>query len=508
MLKILRTHSWLLVVVLAVIGVSFLLFFNIPAMSGLKNPSVAKIAGKSISLETFRLARQASSIEIALSSGNQPYGENLQQILDQMAWTRLLFLQAAKELHCLVPEEEVVQFIQQLPFLQKEGKYDPAIYQRFVSSFLVPQGITEERFLQVMHEELVIGEVKKVLIAPVEVVSGELDEIYNMTFGAVQVVLFRLKIDPFMQNLQVKPEEIEKEYKSHSKDPDYYTAEKRKAGYVFFPFPPEWQSLKGKELDEAKRKLLEKAEDFSIDTVRLMESSQTAEIEKIAREKNLSYRLTPFFSLDHPPTEVEEPEKFAKAVFELSQEKPVSDPIETSKGYYVIVLLGVEKGVLQPFEQVKSIIEEKLKRKKAFEALFEKSNAIEKELNKALKEGKDIEQVARAQGLVIEKPPSFVPVDPPKDLNAAAEIGFACQLLEPSRLSRFLPTPEGGVFIYLQNRFAPALPNEMEIKNKLEKDLLMSRRQAFLEEWVLWRSKQPGYMPPASLLQTAGIQDK
>lgn len=506
MLKILRTHSWLLIIVLAAIGISFLLFFNIPALSGLKNPSVAKIAGNNVSLETFRLARQASSIEMALSGSRQSYGENLQLILDQMAWTRLIFLQAAKEFHCIVPEEEVVRFIQQLPFLQKEGKYDASLYKRFVSSFLTPQGISEERFLQVMHEELVIGKVKKALVAPIEVIPKEVDEIYAMTFGPVRVVLLRMNLEDFKKNIQIQPGEIEKEYKSHPKDPDYYTPEKRKAGFVFFPFPAELQNLKGKELEEAKRKILEQAEDFAIEASRQVENS-AANFEQLAKEKNLSYQLTEPFPADKPPSAIVEPEKFSKTVFGLSLDKAVSEPVETSKGYYVVVLLNVEKGSLRPFDEIKSTVEEKLKRKKAFEVLFQKSAQIEKDLNRALKEGKDIEQLAKAEGLSVEKPPAFVPIDPPKDLEAGNEIGFLCQLLEPMRLSHFLPTMNGGVFIYLENRSAPEMPNELEIKDRLEKDLLMSRRQAFLEEWVITRSKLPGYMPPSSLLQRPTLQD-
>ncbi|TFE69046.1 peptidylprolyl isomerase [Methylacidiphilum caldifontis] len=506
MLKILRTHSWLLIIVLAVIGISFLLFFNIPALSGLKNPSVAKIAGKSISLETFRLARQASSIEMALSGPAQNYGENIQLVLDQMAWTRLIFLQAAKELHCIVPEEEVVRFIQGLPFLQKDGKYDASTYKRFVSSFLNPQGISEERFLQVMHEELLIGELKKVLVAPIEVIPKEVDEIYTMTFGQVQVSLFRMNLQEFMKDIQLKAEEIEKEYKNHPKDPDYYTPEKRKAGFVFFPFPENIQNLKGKELEDAKRKILEEAEDFAIEASRQTETAEM-NMEKLAKEKNLTYQTTEPFTLDKPPVTVVDPPKFSKTVFELSLDKAVSEPVETSKGYYVIVLLNVEKGVLRPFNELKPVIEEKLKRKKAFEALFQKSVGVEKDLNKALKEGKDLEQIASKEGLMVEKPQAFIPVDPPKDLEAANEIGFICQLLEPLHLSHFLPTPSGGVFVYLKSRSAPTLPNEMEIKDRLEKDLLISRRQAFLEEWVLNRSKLPGYAPPASLLQRSAAQE-
>ncbi|WP_202213368.1 peptidylprolyl isomerase [Methylacidimicrobium sp. AP8] len=499
MLKLFRSHSGLLVLILALIGLSFLLFYNVPALSRLRGRAVGKIAGKEVTLETFRLSRQAAEMELALFSGGRgPRREGLDRLLNEIAWGRLVFLEEAKRLHCLVPDEAVIQAIEGLPFLQKDGKYSEELYNQFVNGFLGTRGIKGERFVEIVRENLLIDQVKLSLVAGIQVGPEEVDRLYRSEFGPARLTVVRLSLEQFLPSITVTPEQLDAEMQQHGSDPSLRIPEQRKIAYVEFALSPEERKLPEKERKEAEEKLLQRAEDFAVALSR-EEVKKKAFFEK-AQQLGLTVREIGSISEEQPPDlPGGDGPALAEAAFALSEENPISDPIRSAEGFRVVLLKEVEPSRLRPPAEVREILRRRLAERLAFEKLLAQGKEMAQGLRKELSAGKPFADLVRERKLAAETLTHFVPAEPPKEVKDGAEIALVSRLLEPGQLSGFAPVPGGGILVYLESREAPAMPESAELRRQIADGLRESREQEFLEEWLMEENRKPGYQLPRSL---------
>ncbi|MDD2677397.1 MAG: SurA N-terminal domain-containing protein [Methylacidiphilaceae bacterium] len=499
MLKLFRSHSGFVVLILGMIGLSFLLFYNVPALSRLRSGPVGKIAGEGVSLESFRFSRQAAEFEMALFSGGRvPRQGGADRLLNEIAWGRLVFLAEAKRLHCVVPDDLVVRAIQALPFLQKDGKYSEEIYNQFVNEFLGARGIKGDRFVEIVRESLLIDQVKLSLVSPIQVGPGEVERVYRSDFGPAKLTVVRLAAEQFLPSIAVTPEQVDAEFRRHGADPSLRIPEQRKIAFVEFALPPEQQKLPEKERKEAEGKLLERAEDFAVALSR--EEGKKEAFFKKAQEQGLTVREIGSFSEENPP---ELPEgggrALADAAFALSEENPIGEPQRSASGFRVMVLTEVEPSRPRPQAEVREILRQKLAERLALEKLFQEGKALTASLRKGLAAGKPFGDLVREKKLAAETLTHFVPAEPSKELRDGAEIALVSHLLDPGDLSPFTPVPGGGILVYLEARDGPSVPESKELRRQIEEGLRESRQQEFLEEWLTEENRKPGYQLPKGL---------
>ena len=499
MLKLFRSHSSFLVLILGLIGLSFLLFYNVPALSRLRGGSLGKIAGEGVTLESFRLSRQAAEMELALFSGGRiPRRVGMDRLLNEIAWGRLVFLAEAKQLHCLVPDDAVVRTIEGLPFLQKDGKYSDELYNQFVNSFLGARGIKGERFVEIVRESLLIDQVKLSLVAPIQAGPHEVERLYRSEFGPAKLTVVRLAVEQFLPSVMVTPEQIEAELRQHGADPSLRIPEQRKVAFVEFGLSPDQRKLPEKERKDAEEKLLQRAEDFAVALSR-EEVKKKAFFQK-AQEQGLSVREIGSISEEKPPDlPGGEGPVLAEAAFALSEENPISEPIRSAEGFRVMVLTEVEPSRPRPQAEIREILRQKLAERLALGKLFQQGKEMTESLRKGLSAGKSFADLVREKKLAAESLVHFVPAEPSKELRDGAEIALVSHLLDPGDLSPFTPVPGGGILVYLEGREAPAVPESKELRHQIEEGLRESRQQEFLEEWLTEENRKPGYQLPKSL---------
>ncbi|QSR84453.1 SurA N-terminal domain-containing protein [Methylacidimicrobium sp. B4] len=499
MLKLFRSHSGFLVLILGLIGLSFLLFYNVPALSRLRGGALGKIAGEGVTLETFRLSRQAAEMELALFSGGRvPRRGGMDRLLNEIAWGRLVFLAEAKRLHCVVPDDVVVRAIEALPFLQKDGQYSEELYNQFVNGFLGGHGIKGERFVEIVRESLLIDQVKLSLVAPIQVGPGEVERLYRSEFGPAKLTVVRLSLEQFLPSVTVTPEQVDAELRLHGSDPSLRIPEQRKIAFVEFALPPEQSKLPEKEKKEAEEKLLQRAEDFAV-TVSREVAKKKAFWEK-AQQQGLAVQEIGSVSEENPPDlPGGEGPALAEAAFALSEENPISDPIRTPGGFRVLVLTEVEPSRSRPQAEIREILQRRLAERLAFGKLLEQGKETAQSLRKELAAGKSFADLVRERKLAAESLTHFVPAEPSKELRDGAEIALVSHLLDPGDLSPFTPVPGGGILVYLESRELPAVPESKELRHQIEEGLRESREQEFLEEWLTEENRKPGYQLPKSL---------
>ena len=133
----------LLLVLLAVVGVSFIFFGNWTPKGGVDpaSQSMGQINGRSLTLNEFVAAQRQSVLEITLETGRIPAAEQ-NELLNFQTWVRLLQIQAADSAQLEAQPAQLISAIKENPLFQKDKQYDPEFFQRFSANFLSPQGFS------------------------------------------------------------------------------------------------------------------------------------------------------------------------------------------------------------------------------------------------------------------------------------------------------------------------------------------------------------------------------
>ena len=144
----------LLLILLAVIAISFIFFGNWTPSGGI-DPATGKmgrIGGQTLSLNDLIAAQRQTLLEVTLETGRMPSDDD--RFLAIQTWIRLLQNQAAADAGIDPQPAQLLASIRENPLFQKDKNYDPELFQRFSDNFLSPQGFTGERFNEAIFDEV------------------------------------------------------------------------------------------------------------------------------------------------------------------------------------------------------------------------------------------------------------------------------------------------------------------------------------------------------------------
>ncbi|MDD5355475.1 MAG: SurA N-terminal domain-containing protein, partial [Candidatus Omnitrophica bacterium] len=136
MLKLLRNQKLVkkIFYVLAIIIIpSFILWGSASVIGDKQSRGYAgKIFGKNISYDEYRSTLQAWRNQMKMKFGDK--ADQVEKIFDanEAVWDRLILRYGTKKMGIKVTNEELTQSIASLPFLQKDKKFDPEIYNLFL----------------------------------------------------------------------------------------------------------------------------------------------------------------------------------------------------------------------------------------------------------------------------------------------------------------------------------------------------------------------------------------
>jgi peptidyl-prolyl cis-trans isomerase D len=505
MINLIRSQSRILLTfLLVIIGLSFIVFYNIPSIEGIQRGTYGKIDGQDISQDNFQIAHQATTLIFTLSTGGQmPRGGQMDEILYRQSWNRLIMLSYAKELGVQVPDSQVIEFIRgKLPFLQEKGVFQPALYEKFAANFLQEQGISTDRFAEIIREELILEKVRSSIAAPVHVSAAEVAAVYEKQFGLIKMAFVTLSRSAFLPQVRVTPEEIEKEYQANGTNPDYSLPPKRKVSFASFRLTPDKAKLPAAEREEALRRLYDQAENF---TVALVSGGETApDFNQIATTFQASTGTTELFAEHEAPKPLPLSPAFNRAAFNLSDADPVSQPVQVEDGFYVLKLVESVASLPRPLAEVRAKVEQNLRIEKASALVLQEGQKAAVQLKEAVAQGTPFRQAAAALKLKVEEAPEFSPGSLRSEVPVLRTLASLTQTLQPGEVSSFMPNAEGGVIAYFAER-KPAPRDQAEIYGiQIIERVKNQRRSQLLEEWIKARYRAPGTkVPPQLLKETA-----
>jgi peptidyl-prolyl cis-trans isomerase D len=496
MIKLIRSQSPILMVILLIlISLSFVVFYNIPQLEGLRGSQVGTIAGRSLTLEEFKLVQQATWVSALLTSG-EDFSNAQGDLLNRYTWQRALMLDDAQRLQLAVSDEALVAFIRKLPFLQKEGRFEPTLYGNFVKGFLTDRGISEIRFEQILREELILERWRQVMFSPVSVNDAEVEQRLQEMLGPLKISLVRLKMSDLQQAVTISPAELETEYQTGK--PAYRTAELRKAEVVTFPFLPSVTKGTDKEKEAAKRAIGEKAADFAGAVAEGLDRDPEA-FTKLAALQQLPVIKTDFFGAQQAPVGLPASPSFNRAVFTLTKDMPLSEVIETATGYLVAKLTEVQVSQPRPLAEVQSVVEQAVREQKQRVALVQQGEELAMQLQAEIEQKKSLSEAAKQRKLTVESPAAFTPAQPPATLREAQEIAIAARTLPLGKISPFIPTRDGGLIFQIEKREAVSGPLVATLRPRAQEQMLDERRSQVFADWLRLAEQRPGTVTPAFL---------
>ncbi|MDD5475226.1 MAG: SurA N-terminal domain-containing protein [Syntrophales bacterium] len=433
-----HARNWLMKIILGIIILVFIFYFG--SIGGdLEREKIASIDSKIITHDDF-----LKEYQNLINYYRQRYGMNLTEdilrILDpkQRAFDSLInqavILAKSDEMKLDVGDSEVQQVIYSHPAFQRDGLFDPGVYEHTLRL----QGIKPEEFEAMQRRSLRIEKLERLIKESVKVSHTEVYEIYKLQNQEINLFFVRLDPSAFEKQLAPSEEDLERYLADHGESfripkkvklelirfagskftdnisitdtmiEDYYFgnlhefSKTREEGNDNEPYLPLSDVRDGIEekirinrgLDEAYRHA-KNAHD---------EIYQTEDFSGYAERHNLTIETTEFFSESALPEELLMVKNISRWAFELKTGE-TSPILSDDRAYYLVRLVEEKPSAIPALPEARESVE---RRWRSDESL-RKSRLKAEELNELIM-AKDapFEHIIRNQGLLLRETGFFI----------------------------------------------------------------------------------------------------
>jgi peptidyl-prolyl cis-trans isomerase D len=207
-----------------------------------------------------------------------------------------------------------------------------------------------------------------------------------------------------------------------------------------------------------------------------------AELSALAKDRGLAAKQTPLFSAADTIPEIAAVDELKRKAFSLAA-KEVGAPIEAPNAYYVIKVVERREPTLPPLDAIRADVERKAREAKAFDLAKAKAKAALDQLKKE----KNVEAVAKADGLQTGETGWFLRGDAeiPK-VGALADLkpgGVAISAADPIADRPYVQGNKIYLFAFKASQGADMAQFEKE-KDGLTQEALQAKRQAAIKKLV------------------------
>ena len=530
-----RHQNWLWAVIIAVIVISFVMFFSPDVKFGTggrrqNTGEHGSIDGKPITDKEFYPAYHEARINHFFRTGQWPGNEeSAQDTLKRDAISRVFLIGKLKQLDITVSDEAVARLTRErLPRELSEN------LGRFVKEYLEPNGSDMDTLERYLRHETGIQQLVQVASASAKLLQPrEAEMLYRKENERLQVDVALFWASNYLGRVAVTNDAVQQYYTNNMAK--YRVPERLQIAYV--PFyasnyfehadkllgdrtnlnnaidqeyyqkgPENFKDEKGNKLSEADAKAkiredarhgfammeaLRKANEFG--TVLYNESVlKTETFEKLAADKSLEVKVTEPFDRLKGLEEGDFPATFRQKAFSLNEQQPVQfTPIRASNTVYLIALKRRIPSEMQPWDKVKDQVTQDYKYEKAQQIARQDGQSFQSNATNALKQGKSFADLAAAAKVELISVPEFTPATSTLT-NLDARINFrtlhgVATELKKGEASHFIPLMEGGLVVYMRDR--QPVPEE-KVKEEFADFLAKLRAYRQNEAFNQWFRKE------------------
>jgi len=384
------------------------------------------IFGKKVSFDKYGEAWQAVRNHAIML-----YGDKLSEVyenlnLEARAWERLILLEEAKKQKVRVTDDEVIEAMQNFPFFQSNGTFDPKAYDLILKQvFKIEPRLFEEE----IRGALVISKLRDFTVKDVTMTDEEVKGEYRKKNEKSKIAYILVSPNEFKKNIAVEDKELKDYYQNNTES--FRVGEQVNIDYVGFEFEnykndievtdEDIKSYYEKRKDEfdkekafeevkdlAKNKLIqERAKQKALlaaEKIDYILADKTKTLEEVAKENSLTIKQAGLFGKEGLIPQIGWFPKIQRVAFKLNigeRSNLIKSKTGFVKGYYIIRLKEKKDSHIPPLEEVKEKIENKLKEEKAMELASEKAERLYKKIERLAKTKKLTFQAAASK---VEQP--------------------------------------------------------------------------------------------------------
>ena len=365
MLKLLRKKGFakkVLWFIAIIIILSFGFFGTAYLLTDNKTADYAgTILGKKVSAEDFGKAYQAVYVQALIRFGDKFSEISRFLNLEAETWDRLILLREAAKRKIKAGDEEVVQAIEQYAFFQRDGRFDPLLYNDILRYAF---RVSARDFEESIRDNLKFITLFQQITSPVAVTDKEVLEAFRRENEKIQVSY--ILVTPEQSQKDVSFDEVEGEEEAQN----YYEQHKNEflvpptisVEYISLDFPPPAGSLSAEGSPPLARLVRKRAyltaqpepakEESQKETAAAEAPTVTEEMKRPVREKanaifqdllvnpdmqaaggkhNVEVRSSGFFSMEQPDLALGWSYELLIKLFQMDK-NAVNDPFETPRG--------------------------------------------------------------------------------------------------------------------------------------------------------------------------------
>lgn len=396
--------------------------------------SAGEIFGHKVSLRDFEKAYRDSRDQSILTYGDRFFqaGNNLD--LESEAWNRLIMLKEVKKRRIQTTDQEVVSFIAELPFFQRDGKFDQNLYETMVRNSRI-FGRRPKDFESGVRGSIAIRKLFDLAGGPVVITDDQLKAEYVRRHEKIKLTYALFSPSDFTEGLSATNEEAQKfydQYKEKFREPPMVNVQ-----YVHMLYPDK--------ADDAKKEAVKK------DAIALAhELTPEADFAAAAKKYNQELKESGFFTQEQPLLTFAWSPEFVDKIFAMKTGE-ISSPMEAPDGWQVIKLKEKKESTVPEFAAVEEKAKQAVIDEKAKEAARAKAAGVLKDIQTQIP-AKDFKAVTEGLGLKTEETTEF---SRGEYINAP---GLIAELQEPSlklndsqKLSELVETSQGSAILYLSS---------------------------------------------------------
>ena len=487
MFTTLRKHQrWLMTIIAALTIIAFAWLYNTTDLERVGSNIVAKIYGREVmqvdiekAVRNYQLALALGQFDLVRDLAGQAQTED--EAANNFIWNLMVLQHEARRLGVEPGDQAVVDKIKTLPVFQADGQFDPVKYSEFLQEQLAPRGFTERQLESVVRDTLRLAGVKALVTSPAVVMPGEIDSALERV-RPLDVQVVRWNAAKVAKDVDVTDEELQQAFQARAAQ--LQMPEKRSVRYVLFALSPDEEKLESKERVDALQKIATSTGEFA------EALGQGGDMALVAGQKGLSVRTTPLFSPDGATGGAltdgggEVVPAAAAVAFRLPSGPGNYEIVQVGEtGYAVIEVAAVESARPKTFEEARADLRADLIAGKRDTAVREAAASALTTARAALSEGKSFADAAKAAGLRPEKVTGLSVFDPELD-QAKRQLAAAAVDLPPGTLGEFVPSPDGGFAVFVEQRGETDEKTVAEQHPRMEKGILQGKEMLLMAQWL------------------------
>jgi hypothetical protein len=541
-----RHQNWVWYVVLVVLIISFVVFFNPAAKTGMgSGPApvdLGLINGRPITREEFGAAQTEATLDFFFQYGGHwpsEAGKSMGFNLDDATYQRVVLLEKLRQMKIEPGPDAAAEWIKEVFRPGKDQPFSMDFYNQFITRTMQPQGIDAERV-----QSFALHEVGRQQLIALYGLGGELvppqevEVIYRREFTPSVCDAVFFSVSNYLASVPAPEPAVSAFYTNNILD--YSLPPRVRFDYVRFAGsnylaevdrqpeaakaiaaqaeevyakdgPAHYQDGKGNPLpaEEAKAKIrsevransallfARRAANTFLSALLEKAPSDTNALRALAAAQHLQTGLSSVFDEKNGPLDPEPSPLLRRAAFSLSPIEPVlGTTVVTEDAVYVVSLNSRFPIESQPFAAVRDRALEDYKNTEALKMAHAAGEKFVAAATNGLAQGQLFAQVCAALKIVPVALPPFTPsaksLPEIEDRVPLRDLQVVVFGLAPGKMSGFIRIPEGGMVVFLRAK----LPVE-EAKMKTELPAFseqVRRRREYMcfNEWIFQERQQLG----------------